>query len=260
MDLHTAETTTSLRLRWRGFAITIADCDQDRRLAWRIRHDVFLDEMQGRPRADRQERDSFDDLYDHVVVTVGDTGEPVGACRLTSTRRTGRFYSAGEFDIAPFLAQPGAKVELGRVCLCPAWRNNLALAAIGRAIGHYAQACRAEWIFGCTSIASVDPAVAACLTAHFQRTGAYEGGFGVMPRAEHRIDGLAQRVAALDPARDDHAAIDALVPPLLRFYLKTGAGLGNEPALDRDFACLDFFTVVPLRHHRDTPLGRYVRC
>lgn len=260
MNLRAAETATHLNLRWRGFAIAIAASDEERRLAWRIRHDVFLDELQGRPRADRQERDSFDDHYDQVLVTVADTGEPVGTCRITNTTATDRLYSATEFDISPFLAQPGAKVELGRVCLCQNWRNNLALAAMGRAIGHYARACSAEWIFGCTSISTVDADIAAGLTAHFGRLGAYKGGFGVMPVAARRIRDLTKRLSALDLSPRDREAMDALVPPLLRFYLKTGAGLGLEPALDRSFGCLDFFTVVALHDHRQSPLGRYVQC
>ena len=165
-----------------------------------------------------------------------------------------------EFDIEPFLARPGAKVELGRVCLCPAWRNNLALAAIGRAIGHYARFHGAQWIFGCTSISTVDPTLAASLTAHFDRLGAFDHGLAVMPTPDCRVDGLAQRVQALAQEGFDHEAIDRLVPPLLRFYLKTGASLGLEPAVDRDFNCLDFFTMVALRDHRESPLGRYVRC
>lgn len=259
MELRT-EAAARFTLQWRGFAIALADSDEERQLAWRIRHDVFLDELQGRPRADRQERDAFDDHYDQVVVTVAESGEPVGTCRLTNATSVELLYSAAKFAVAPFLAQPGTKVELGRVCLCPRWRNNLALAAIGRAIGHYARACGAQWIFGCTSISTVDLTVAVGLTAHFSRLGAYAGGFGVLPVAAHRITNLAPMVAALDPARCDQPAMEALVPPLLRFYLKTGAGLGPEPALDREFGSLGFFTVMPLREQTNGTLGRYVNC
>jgi putative hemolysin len=260
MDRSAAPTTTRFTLQWRGFTIALADSDEERRLAWRIRHDVFLAELLGRQRPDRQERDAFDDHFEQVLVTVTASGEPVGTCRVTSTAVTDRYYSATEFDIAPFLARPGTKIELGRVCLCPAWRNNLALAAIGRAIGHYAQAHGAQWIFGCTSISTIDPAIAAGLTAHFARLGAYDHGCGVMPLPGRRIADLARAGESCASGADDPEALDRLVPPLLRFYLKAGAGLGLEPAVDLEFRCLDFFTMVALRDHRDSPLGRYVRC
>jgi putative hemolysin len=260
MDRSAASTTSRFHLQWRGFTIALADSDEERRLAWRIRHDVFLAELLGRPRPDRQERDAFDDHFEQVLVTVTGSGEPVGTCRVTSTAVTDRFYSATEFDIAPFLACSGAKVELGRVCLCPSWRNNLALAAIGRAIGHYAQAHGAQWIFGCTSISTIDAAVAAGLTAHFARLGAYDHDYAVLPLPGRRIADLAQCRQAHDDQREDHEALDRLVPPLLRFYLRAGARLGVEPVIDMEFRCLDFFTMVALRDHRDSPLGRYVRC
>ena len=68
MSIRSATTHPALRTQWRSFAIAIADNDAERELAWRIRHNVFLSEMQGRPRADGLEHDDFDDEYDHVVV------------------------------------------------------------------------------------------------------------------------------------------------------------------------------------------------
>lgn len=251
-------TTTPLSMRWRGFNLTIADKDSEREMAWRIRHDVFLKEMLGRPRPDGMERDSFDDHYDQVLVTSA-TGEAVGTCRVISTAATERFYSASEFAIAPFLAQPGVKIELGRVCLCPAWRNNLALAAMGRAIGWYARSHQASWIFGCTSIATVDPLMATALTRHFANTGAYTEGFGILPLPAFRLPHLAQSREGAAPAVDQ-GTLERLIPPLLRFYLRAGASLGCEPALDQNFSCLDFFTIVNLEAHRHSVLGRYVPC
>lgn len=254
MSIRSATTHPALRTQWRSFAIAIADNDAERELAWRIRHDVFLAEMQGCPRADGLERDDFDDEYDHVVVTIAATGEPVGTCRLVSSSSTGRFYSATEFAIERFLQLPGTKIELGRVCLCPAWRNNLALAAVGRAIGWYAQAHQAAWIFGCTSISTVEPRMAGLLNRHFAALGACDVDLGIIPLAEHRLTDLRMD----EPP--DQQRLDALISPLMRLYLKSGAKLGCEPALDRDFGCLDFFTMVDLTLHRKSILSRYVPC
>lgn len=243
-----------LREQWRNFEIAIADTDAERRLAWRIRHDVFLAEMQGKPRADGMERDDFDDAYDHVVVRIAATGEPVGTCRMVSSSATENFYSASEFSIDRFLELPGTKIELGRVCLCPAWRNNLALAAIGRAIGWYAQAHEAAWIFGCTSVTTVNPVLAGMLNQHFITLGACAAELGILPVAEYRLPDLQATGVP------DIQCLDALIPPLMRLYLKSGARLGCEPAIDREFGCLDFFTMVDLTQHRKSILSRYVPC
>lgn len=254
MPNRSVTTNPALRTQWRGFSIAIADNDAERELAWRIRHDVFLAEMQGRPRADGLEHDDFDDEYDHVVVTSAATGEAVGTCRMVSSSNTGRFYSATEFAIERFLQLPGTKIELGRVCLSPAWRNNLALAAIGRAIGWYAQAHQAALIFGCTSISTVDPRMAGMLNRHFAELGVCDVDLGILPLAEHRLADLRTEEST------DQRSLDALIPPLMRLYLKSGAKLGCEPALDREFGCLDFFTMVDLTLHRQSILSRYVPC
>lgn len=37
---------------------------------------------------------------------------------------------------------------------------------------------------------------------------------------------------------------EALIPPLLKSYLKHGAKIVGVPALDSDFGCIDFLTVL----------------
>lgn len=252
---------THFQMQWRGFTISVTDDEADRETAFRIRHDVFLDELGDKPRDDRRERDGFDDHYDHLLVTVTGSREPVGTCRLVSSATTDRFYSDSEFTIAPFLRQPGIKVELGRVCLARNWRRNLSFTAVGRGIGEYVRRHSAEWIFGCSSIATIEPSAAARLMTYFRDIGACDRGFGISPRPEHVLPGWEQEPAAgPESTRHDPRSAEALIPPLLKLYLKTGAGIGLAPALDHDFGCLDFFTVVALRDHQRSLLGRYIPC
>jgi putative hemolysin len=260
--IKTAAAASQIRLRseWRGFSIFLAETAAERELAFRIRHDVFLDELQGRPRADRQERDRFDEVYDQLLVTVTETGEPVGTSRLATSAMTGSFYTGTEFDLGGFLARPGLKMEIGRVCLCRSWRRNISLAALARGMGMYARQSGAEWVFGCSSIPTTDAAVAAILHAHFGAMGACAHGFGVSPLAPYAIPGFAGSLARLDPTAHLSASVESLVPPLLKLYLKSGAGIGSEPALDRAFGCLDFFTVLSIANHNNSVLGRYIQC
>ena len=133
-------TTAPIRfsVTWRSFHISIATTSAERDLAFRIRHDVFLDELLQRPRADGLERDDFDDQCDHILVRHLATGEAVGTARLNCSTQNDRFYSANEFSIAGLLALPEIKVEVGRTCLRRSFRNNMALGALGRGISSYA--------------------------------------------------------------------------------------------------------------------------
>lgn len=245
---------------WRRYRISIAESAAERELAYRIRHEVFLDELLRDPRADGIERDDFDDLCDHVLVRDLATGEAVGTTRLNCSLHSDRFYSAGEFSIAAIVDRPQVKIEVGRTCLRRPFRNNLALGALGRGIGTYAAAAGADWLFGCTSVMTTDVQVAALLCAHFRAQGAHRGLEGVRPRPAYAMPGLESAIATLDPLSIERTAIDSLLPPLLRVYRKAGAAVSASPALDRDFACIDFFTLLDLRTQQSAFLGRLAPC
>lgn len=256
-------TATPIRfsLDWRRFRVSIAETPAERELAFRIRHEVFLDELLHTPRPDGLERDDFDDQCDHVLVRDLPTGEPVGTARLNCSLANDRFYTAGEFAIDGLLALPDVKVEIGRTCLRRAFRNNLALVALSRGIGSYAVQSGATWLFGCSSVMTSDLIPAALLCARFRATGAHLRSHGAMPRAAYAIHGLETAIASLDPNAIEHANLDELLPPLLRVYLKAGAAVSAAPALDRDFGCIDFFTLLDLRSPNSGFLGRMApRC
>jgi putative hemolysin len=245
---------------WRRFRIAIAATPGERDLALRLRHDVFLDELLRAPRADGVERDEFDDRCDHVLVSDLASGETVGTARLACSLSTDRFYSAGEFAIDGLLALPEIKVEVGRTCLRRSHRNNLALGALGRGIGGYAARAGATWLFGCSSVMTTDLELVALLCARFRAAGDHRRSLGATPRPGHAMPGLEDAIAALDPLAIERADLDALLPPLLRVYRKAGAALSAAPALDREFACVDFLTLLDLRSHDSRFLGRLAPC
>jgi len=108
------------------------------RRAQKLRYRVFYKEMGALPDAGKviaqRDVDPFDAICDHVIVldhaSRGPTGKPalVGTYRLLRQQiaeRSGGFYSAGEFDIAPLLARHRdiKFLELGRSCVLPAYRT-----------------------------------------------------------------------------------------------------------------------------------------
>lgn len=230
----------------RRFHVRMAGDARDRATCYRLRHEVFLEEMLGRRHPSGLERDVHDDGFDHLLITDIASGEPVGTCRLRVLPAGQRScYSAAEFDLGDFPDTDGIKVEMGRTCLRRAYRNNLGLVALGRGVGAYAAGARATWLFGCTSVGTTDLRLVAALTAAFLAQGASIGSFGARPLDRHRMPGLAEAIAA----GPDLADADGLVPPLLRTYLKAGARISAEPALDRDFGCVDYLTFLDLRSH-----------
>jgi putative hemolysin len=53
------------------------------------------------------------------------------------------------------------------------------------------------------------------------------------------LDYLDTHAEAYDAAR-----AEALLPPLFKSYLRMGAKICGTPALDREFYCIDFLTVI----------------
>jgi len=258
--------STSNTARLPGFAFTfsrfcvdLARTPEEKELCFAMRHEVFLDEMLGRSRADGRESDDFDASCEHLLVRLASTDEPVGTCRLACSLWAGRSYTAGEFILGGFPALPGVKVEVGRTCLRRSHRNNLALVALGHGVGAFARAVGARWLFGCSSLPAAHPRRIAALAARFAADGRTKKSCGVIPRTLFRDVAVTQAlVDRIAPA--DDAEVEALLPPLLRIYVLAGAAVSAEPALDRDFGCYDFFTLLDLQNHNSLFLGRFAPC
>eukprot|EP00831_Metopus_contortus_P025310 TRINITY_DN21848_c0_g1_i1.p2 TRINITY_DN21848_c0_g1~~TRINITY_DN21848_c0_g1_i1.p2 ORF type:complete len:106 (-),score=23.41 TRINITY_DN21848_c0_g1_i1:22-339(-) len=54
----------------------------------------------------------------------------IGTYRLNCTKFSNNFYSATEFNIDAILELPGDKVELGRACVHPDFRNGMTIALL----------------------------------------------------------------------------------------------------------------------------------
>lgn len=238
---------------WRRYRISLAATPGERDLVYDIRHRVFYLEMLGRPGPDGTDRDAFDDHCDHLLIREAASDAPVGTCRFASSRRCTRFYSQTEFAIDPFLARAGGKMEMGRTCFLPAHRNNLVIAAFGRGLGAYARATDARWMFGCTSVATTDPATVARVCRYLATHDHCLPETDAIPHDAHRLPGLERALAHEDPT---HAGAE-LLPPLLRGYLRAGARVSCHPCHDPEFACVDFFTTLDLTSSNAGFMGRY---
>lgn len=241
---------------WRHYHIDVARTEADRQAAFRLRHQVFLDELVGRPRADGIDQDTFDAACDHLLLRHAASGELVGTCRLAASLRATPSYAAGEFALDGLADLPGIKVEVGRTCLAAPSRNTLTLVALGQGIGAYARAVGARWLFGCSSIPPAEPQRVAALAARFIAQGMTEACAGIQPLPAYRDPQLtAALTAGIEPASDHEFA--SRVPALLRIYLRADAAVAVEPAFDRDFGCYDFFTLLDLQAHDSVFLSRF---
>ena len=245
--------------------VRLATCPEDVRRAQRLRFDVFhaAETAMGTARdpGGQLDSDRFDEVCDHLLVVdlgAGGADRPpvVATARLLRQDRAHRsgFYSAGEFDLAPMLASHPDRsfVELGRSCVREDYRTGRTIELLWHGIWAYTRRHGGDVLFGCASFPGTDPArLAAPLSfLHHHALAPAEWRVRARPSLSVPMDRL--RAAAVDRRR----AVASL-PPLLKAYLRLGAGIGDGAVVDPEFGTTDVFVVLPIERIGPRYLGHF---
>ncbi len=246
----------SLSLETERYAIQIAERWDQVTAALALRHQIFTTEIQAPKNPFQLDLDRLDLDCDHLIVTERASGKIVGTYRLLASETCWRFYHQSEFMHSAELLGTRRFLELGRACIHGEHRNGSVLRLLWRGILAYAQLCRAEVLIGCSSVN-----VHACedilgVSQYLLARGELTLNTPICPTREFRVPGLTlEKLRVLSPGADANAQWKDKIPPLLKSYLAAGAVIHGEPALDREFQCIDFFTVWNLSAHRSNRLN-----
>ncbi|MEU9826736.1 GNAT family N-acetyltransferase [Micromonospora chersina] len=247
-----------------GYTLLIADDPTLVAAAQRLRHEVFASELGAtlHPGAAGLDTDEFDAHCDHLVVLREGTDEVVGTYRLLPPGRTARRYADGEFDLTPLAPLRDDLVEAGRSCVHPDHRSGAVINLMWAGITRYLHLRGSRWLGGCASVPVADGGTAAAeVWSQVTARHLAPPPLRVTPRRPWFAEAPAAARPELSPdgswsgRGDRRAERRALVPPLLRGYLRLGAWVGGEPAYDPDFDCADFYVLFSL----DRMNPRYLR-
>ena len=233
------------------YAVRQARGVDDLRRAQALRFAIFnveLNEGLAGSHATGLDADPFDPVCDHLVVEHTATGELVGTYRLQTGESAARhlgYYSAQEFNFAPYEPLRREMIELGRACVHKDHRNMIVLGLLWKGIADYAQERGARYLCGCSSLTSQDAAVGAGAYAELCRQHLIPPAWRTkpLPGWECSLEHLPQ-----DPPK---------IPKLLRAYLNVGARICGPPALDRHFKTIDFLTWLDLQALPTAVRSRY---
>ncbi|WP_226781095.1 GNAT family N-acetyltransferase [Oceaniglobus trochenteri] len=215
--------------------------------AQRLRYEVFVEELGADgPMVDhttRREADAFDPFNDHLILLDHDRGDAVvGVYRLLTgegAARAGRFYSEGEYDLAPLRASGRRLLELGRSCLHPDYRGGSAMLHLWAALADYVRERDIEILFGVASFHGTDPtALAAPLSILHHRH---------LAPPELRVRAHAarfQRMDLLPESAIDRTAAMRATPALIKAYLRLGGFVGEGAFVDHAFNTTDVCLVM----------------
>jgi putative hemolysin len=254
-----------------AYRARFAQTREDLQATFRLRFLVFnleLHEGLESAYADGYDTDAFDAVCSHLIVEHSPSNQVVGTYRLQTGQHAAKnlgYYSAREFDLAPFEPLRDALLEVGRASIHRDHRSFEVLTLLWRGLAHVAASRKLRYLMGCSSLTSQDPAEGSAMYAGLQkylvepafRTVPREGfSFPISPEVAVREIKIAE---AQEPEADTseaknpevqvkmaEASSEIYVPRLLRAYLSIGARICGPPAIDREFKTIDFLTLLDL--------------
>ncbi len=228
------------------FLVKTAENGAELETCLRLRFEVFHKEFMNKKRTVGVDIDRLDFICDHLVIIDARSGRTIGTYRLNCSKFNDAFYSTGEFQMEKLLALPGNKLEMGRACIDKEFRTGAVMALLWRGIVEYAQETGSKYLFGCGSVKTTDKFESALICKWLRENGRMTDEFDVAPTKKYRISGLQDCIDYIEaePGRYNADRVREMIPALMHSYIKAGAKLAGEPALDLEFGCIDFLTVL----------------
>ena len=232
-----------------------------------LRYRVFYSEMGARADADhrsanKRDRDIYDPVADHLLVVDHAIGP--GPEGVVGTYRLIRREAADEDRPVLFGGRirhrhdrtdfPAELMELGRSCVDAEYRNRAVMQLLWRGIAAYVFHYKIDLMFGCASLHGTDPdALATELTYLYYYHLAPPA---LRPRAlPHRYIEMRR----LDREEIDPKRALALLPPLIKGYLRLGGFVGDGAVIDAQFNTTDVAVVVKTDMVTETYYRHYER-
>ena len=221
------------------FVVSMARTEADVREAQRLRYKVFAEEMGARLSTTEAglDKDMYDPFCEHLLVRDADTSEVVGTYRILTpeqAKKIGGYYSETEFDLTRLNNMRERMVEVGRSCVHPDYRNGGVITLLWSGLAEYMMKHKYDYMIGCASISMADGGHNAASIYNKLRADSMSPiEWRAFPRCALPLEAL-----------DNHA--DAVVPPLVKGYLRLGAYVCGDPAWDPDFNTADLLVLLPM--------------
>lgn len=223
----------------RNLSVRIAKSDEEIYEAQRLRYKVFAEECGARLISEEEsiDRDHFDAYCDHLIVRDTETNEVVGTYRILTSmqsRAAGGFYSQTEFNLSNLSSLCPGLVEVGRSCIHPAYRQGRVISLLWSGLAQYVLARGFDYLMGCASISLSDGGRVARETYYWlSSTRLSPKEWRMMPYQPFPLEGVVE-------------GRHAILPPLIKGYVRLGALICGPPAWDQQFRTADLLMLLSI--------------
>jgi putative hemolysin len=238
MNLTMSETENKI-INTERYSVFEAVSKKEIESALKLRFEVFNVEMGcQKPTNDagNLEFDEFDTYCRHLIVVENKTGKTVGTYRLNTIETAEKiegFYSFSEFCLEDLPSEVLLQsVEIGRACILREHRNTKVLFLLWQGLADFLSINNKRYLFGCTSIFSVNPAIGSEAYKLLLNKGFLHKNLRISPRKNHIF---------IEEKQNNSEKPE--IPSLFNLYLKIGAKICGYPTIDPIFKTTDFFVI-----------------
>jgi putative hemolysin len=247
------------------FLVKLAENREEVERAQRLRYEVFnLEQGRGLGTASEVgiDSDDFDEYFLHLLVVDKKSGRVIGTYRANlgfAANSEKSFYSSREYRIKGLERIADQCLELGRSCVDPEFRNGAVISLLWYAIAELLVRANLRYMVGCVSLEKNDPKIGWAVYQYLCQTSSLSEHLSATPRAGFELKRPPNR--EIETILASAFSLGKHIPSLFKGYLRLGALICGEPAMDKEFGTIDFFIVVDVSKipERYTRHFKYVR-
>jgi putative hemolysin len=228
------------------YIIKLAETEEEVDAALKLRFEVFnleLNEGLDSSYATMRDEDQFDKQCDHLLIIEKKSGNIIGTYRMQTFNKAKQglgFYSNGEFCLDMLPKRIISKsVELGRACIHKDYRNKKVLFLLWRGIANYIHFSKKRYLFGCCSLTSQNAIEGLSLLQQLKNDN------HMHPKLKLNAQ-MGYELPDLSTLGNQQVAVE--MPSLLGMYLRYGAKVVGNPAIDREFKTIDYLVLLDVHH------------
>ena len=130
------------------------------------------------------------------------------------------------------------------------YRNSVVIFFIWKSIAEYLKKTKARFLFGCSSITTLNPYNAFILYQYLKEKNYLKPNSYIFPKTDFHSQELEDIINEQEGALKSSEVESAkyLLPSLMKSYFDMGSYTPCLPAFDRDLNCIDFLTILDVEN------------